>query len=373
MSVRTARLLLSSLMALAVVAGTLGARTAFAQNQPQTNPTANNGPSTQLRPAANSPQAGGAGWAGAPQQTQAQGGATPNAGMLPNGQPIQPQALPLAPPFSLTPQQQAELDELLTKWEKKNDSITLFICSFYRWEYDPAFTNDRKQPKAEAHGEVKYAAPDKGLFHDLESWDWVQDQSGRWQKTKAPQGMWWACDGKSTYEVHPDRKLITETPLPPALQGKAISEGPLPFVFGAKAAALKGRYYLRLVNEPALAQKNQVLLAATPKWQKDAGNFSRVELILDANELLPVAIQIFNPGANLAQQSRTVIQFDNVSVNPTWAKVQNLFSDFSKPTILGFKTEKIEPPMPPPVNPPQVPNGANGGVNQAQRPQNPRR
>ncbi len=361
MFVRTARLVILAMTAATAVFSTIGADDAMAQV-----PLRSSAPGTGAVRQSN-PNANGNGVVPAQQAQQVvpqNGGA-----MLPNGQQVPPQNLQLPPPFMLTPQQQAQLDELLTKWEKKNDEIKLFKCSFYRWEYDPAFINNPKQTKAEASGEVEYAAPDKGLFHDLQTWDCVPNQQGKFDKVQAEQGMYWTCDGNSVYEVDPKRKVITEKPLPPQLRGKAISEGPLPFVFGAKAGALKARYYLRIVEDANLAQNNQVLLEAYPKWQKDAGNFSHVELILDAKELLPVALQVFNPGANLQQQSRTVIKFDHLSINKTWDKLQNLFNDFSKPNILGY-THQVEPtPMPPPANPPQLTNGAKDSMDQAQRPQ----
>ena len=36
--------------------------------------------------------------------------------------------------------------------------------------------------------------------------------------------------------------------MPPELQGKAIVDGPLPFLFGADAQKLKQRYYLRIIT-----------------------------------------------------------------------------------------------------------------------------
>ncbi len=349
MAFRNARFAMIGFAAVGVSLAALDARICRAQAQPQ-NRNGNN-------PAAAAQQA-------AAQQPQMQNAGAGGRAALPNGQALQPQNLPLAPPFQLTPQDQVALDNMLAKWEKKNDSIKLFMCSFHRWEYDPAFTNDPKQPKAEADGEVKYAAPDKGLFHDTEAWDWTQTQQGAWQKTKAEQGMYWTCDGKSTYEVDAKRKIITETPLPPQLQGVAISNGPLPFVFGAKAATMKERYYMRIIEE----KENQILLQAFPKWQKDAGNFSRVELILDAKELVPVAIQIFNPGANAQQQSRSVIMFNSPSINNAWDKLGNLFVPFARPNLMGYKLVQQNNLMPPPNNPPQLPPANGGGTDQARVP-----
>ena len=85
-------------------------------------------------------------------------------------------------------------------------------------------------------------------------------------------GEHWVCNGTSIYEFrHGDRQL-RETKLPPELRGKAISDGPLPFVFGAKADTLKKRYFMRLVTPPGVT--DQIWLESLPRFQADAANFA---------------------------------------------------------------------------------------------------
>ena len=74
------------------------------------------------------------------------------------------------------------------------------------------------------------------------------------------------------------------------MQGKAISDGPLPFVFGAKADTLRKRYFMRIITPPGVT--DQIWLESLPRYQADAANFSKVELILQARDLMPFAIQI---------------------------------------------------------------------------------
>ena len=58
-------------------------------------------------------------------------------------------------------------------------------------------------------------------------------------------GEYWVCDGGAIYQFDSRTKTVTETQLPPELRGKAIGEGPLPFMFGAKAATMKQRYWIQ--------------------------------------------------------------------------------------------------------------------------------
>ena len=239
------------------------------------------------------------------------------------------QAAPQAP--QLTPKQQAALDQLLTAWEARNARVTTWSCTFYKWEYNawsPADASGERLAFSESTGEIKYAAPDKGLFRVKSSKQWNPEQR-RYEPRPAGTGEHWVCNGSSIYEFrHPERQL-RETKLPPEMQGKAISEGPLPFVFGAKAATLKRRYQMRIITPPGVT--DQVWLEALPRFQVDAANFSKVELILQAADLMPFAIQIYKPGG----QDRDVYQFD-----PRTSLIDrglDLIRDFSRPlTPLGY-------------------------------------
>jgi TIGR03009 family protein len=263
------------------------------------------------------------------------------------------QAQPLPAPFTLTPAEQANLDQLLKDWEAASNSIKTFKCGFTRMEYDPALVGGNpNQPSAVSKGELKYATPDKGMFRVKEQTNFAPNPAapGKFAAQPVDPSEWWTCDGKSMYEVtiRNNDKLVVETPLPPELQGKAITDGPLPFVFGAKAAALKDRYYMRVIT-PAQKAAAEVWLEAFPRQQKDAANFSSVTLILEKTKLQPMAVQIFNPGANAQNPSRTVILLEDASVNSPWAPLQNLFDDFARPNPIGYKHVLQQNLVPPPT------------------------
>ena len=226
------------------------------------------------------------------------------AGQQQPGRPMQ-QAVPQQP-APLTPEQQAALDRLLAAWEARNAAVTTWSCSFHKWEYNawsPADGGGERLAFSESTGEIKYAAPDKGLFRVKESTQW-NPETRRYEKRTGDTGEHWVCNGTSIYEFRHSERQLRETRLPPEMQGKAISDGPLPFVFGAKADTLKKRYFMRLITPPGVT--DQIWLESLPRYQADAANFSKVELILQARDLMPFAIQVFKPGG----QDRDVYQFD---------------------------------------------------------------
>ena len=251
-----------------------------------------------------------------------------------SGQPAQPAPQQAGPqqPAPLSPEQQAALDRLLAAWEARNAAVTTWSCTFHKWEYNawsPADGGGERLAFSESSGEIKYAAPDKGLFRVKESTQW-NPETRRYEKRTGDTGEHWVCNGASIYEFRHSERQLRETRLPPEMQGKAISDGPLPFVFGAKADTLKKRYFMRLVTPPGVT--DQIWLESLPRYQADAANFAKVELILQARDLMPFAIQIFKPGG----QDRDVYQFD-----PRTSLIDkglDMLRDFSKPvTPLGYK------------------------------------
>lgn len=200
-------------------------------------------------------------------------------------------------PFTLTPQQQAVVDWVLQRWEQRGSQIKTFECQFTRFEYDAVF-GDGKTPLFVDQGEIKYIAPDKGLFRVLPS-----QQAG---ETREEQ---WVCNGEAIYQFDYQKKQLVEHKLPPEMQGKAISEGPLPFVFGARAETLMRRYFVRIVT-PTNVQ-GQVWLEAWPRWQADAANFQRATVILTADDMLPFAIETIAPNG----KNRTVYRLQDPKIN----------------------------------------------------------
>ena len=139
-----------------------------------------------------------------------------------------------ARPFTLTAQEEAQLDRTLQAWEKKSKEIDTFDCSFKRWEYDPIFPKPNSNPNAPVNidlGILKYKSPDKGVFRVLNT----EGPDGKPAAIEDDRADHWICDGKSVFQYIPKQKKLVEHKLPPEMQGKAIVDGPLPFLFGAEA------------------------------------------------------------------------------------------------------------------------------------------
>jgi len=246
------------------------------------------------------------------------------------------QALP-----QLSPQEQAELDHILAAWESESDKIKTLTATFSMWEYGGAFGGNAKpgeapQPTRECTGEIHFAAPDKGSY----------------EITKGAEEHW-VCDGKSIYQFDAKQKRLKEYKLPAELQGKAITNGPLPFVFGAKAATLKQRYWMRIITEPG--KEGEIWIEAWPRWQQDAANFHHVQVILNSKTMLPMAIRMYD----VNPQMHKVYAFEGTNVNGTWDQIKDFFARPRTP--FGWKHEVIEPPADalPPADRPQAPTADN--------------
>jgi TIGR03009 family protein len=252
-------------------------------------------------------------------------------------------------PAPLSPAETAALEQLLTAWERRNAAVRTWSCVFHKWEYNawsPADAGGERLAFSESTGELKYAAPDKGLYRVKESKQW-SPEARRYEVRGGEAGEHWVCNGESIYEFRHTERQLRETKLPPEMRGKAISDGPLPFVFGAQADTLKKRYWMRLITPPDV--RDQVWLEALPRYQADAANFSKVELILQARDLMPFAIQIHKPGG----QDRDVYQFDPRT--NLIDKGLDMIRDFARPaTPFGYTYVLEDASTPPAAQPPSA-------------------
>ena len=241
---------------------------------------------------------------------------------LPLQQPVQPPP----PPFTLTPQEQAQVDAVLKKWEQMSKEIKTYECKFVLWQYDlnfpvrdPKNPNGPPLPNYKDQGYMKYATPDKAIYRITST-----ENNGEWVPIPPERAIYWICDGKAVTEYRfppenpnpgpnekPQPGQVIEHPLPQEMQGKAIADGPLPFLFGADANKIRNRYYIRIIT-PANAQ-NQVWLDAYPRFQQDAANFKRVILALNLSDMNPKMMRIYSANGN---EYSTYDFFDVVQNDP---------------------------------------------------------
>jgi TIGR03009 family protein len=273
--------------------------------------------------------------------------------------PLQPAVQPLPQPlaqapapdgFALNQLQEAMLDNVLNAWQLESAKINTFKCSFERWEYN-AFSpkvNNEVAPLNKCSGELSYNRPDKGSFQitEVRAFKTTPPAAGQapdapvtgdWVKQPEAIGEHWVCDGKSIFEYRHQDKHLVERPIPKELQGQAIVDGPLPFLFGAEAKKLKARYWMRIEDQD---NKDAIYLTALPKFQAQAADYSKVEVILDRKQLLPKAMQVTMP-----DNSRHMYMFDiaNAAVNSRLAIFATLFQ---RPRVWpGWKHVVEQAPM----------------------------
>jgi hypothetical protein len=156
--------------------------------------------------------------------------------------------------------------------------------------------------------------------------------------------------------------------LPEEMKGKAISDGPLPFIFGAKAEQLKRRYWMRDVTPTAHVGK-QIWLEARPKFQQDAANFHKATVILNERTFLPEALQIIPPGIPVADDkvhAYTAFGFSDPMVNDPLAILKRDFATpltppFWKRMMVEDPAAQAENPAPPAGAAPQATRPAAAG------------
>jgi TIGR03009 family protein len=271
--------------------------------------------------------------------------------------PQQPAPLQVPQGFTLNALEQTALDQVLDAWQAQSGKINTFKCSFERWEYNVAFGPGQNIPLSKDKGELSYQKPDKGSFQITEVNKFQAQQSpagqqppaqiqGNWVKQPEAIGEHWVCDGKSVFEYRHDQKQLVERPIPPQMQGQAIVDGPLPFLFGAEAAKLKQRYWLKIDNEHNNDPK-KILITAKPRSQAQAADFTQVDVFLNRERLMPEAMQVTMPNG-----SRHVYIFDtdHATVNGAFDRLKSMFDQPRVP--FGWKRVVENAPVA------EVPQGA---------------
>jgi TIGR03009 family protein len=257
-----------------------------------------------------------------------------------------------ASPFPpLSPEHQKFLDDVLNYWETRSKSIERYRCTFQRWEYDPVF-GPPGTFKTYSEGTIKYSVPDKGMFR-VESIKHFTPPANpgeqpKYTERQGESGEYWICNGTSIFEHDHKNKQLIERELPPHMRGKAITEGPLPFLFGAEAAKIKQRYWMRPLAVPEGVK--EYWLEAYPKYRKDAASYLKLQVIIDQADFLPKGLVIFDRNFDpRTNPSRTTFTFNNRELNWSIALQQlNIWNRyFYEPkTPFGWKkiVEKYDAP-----------------------------
>jgi len=275
-------------------------------------------------------------------QPDAQSQATDASGMNPNASqnqaPRQPEGFPISA------EEQAWVDSVLNYWEQTSDSVKALEADFQRWHYMPQALNyrDPQTNKVAARmicrGTIKYGKPDRGRMDTNEFWHFnppaTEGADPEYQLNEDPEARQlererWICTGKAIYEFDFANKRLNEMRLPPELQGEGLSNSPLPFVFGAKAADLKERYWIRPAQLSDIPD-DYYAIEAFPKRPGDANTYSKVQIVLSREPFLPVRVHLYSSNYDNNGEN-TVIEFSNHRINNPLQLGQQWFSKVFSP------------------------------------------
>lgn len=272
------------------------------------------------------------------------------SGQQPVRQPDGQGAAPAQPPvpqqpgwFPLEAAHETWVNEILQYWEKSSSKVKTFECNFTRWDYDPAFV-PAAHAKTISSGVIKYAQPDKGLYRveELLSYGPPTEEGGEPQyfKQDRTMGEHWVCDGKQIFAFDAVNKTLHVNPLPPQMQGRAIVDGPLPFMFGARAETIKARYWIRGIEG---GQPGEYHLEAVPKSRQDAQNFKMIQIVLDEKTFLPKWLLLFAPNYTEKMPVKSTLKLDPIPQDK--AKWAELIAKGLDPLKI-FHKEFYEPTLP---------------------------
>ncbi|MEX0702524.1 MAG: PASTA domain-containing protein [Planctomycetales bacterium] len=208
------------------------------------------------------------------------------------------------------------LERILLNWSRATDKITKLHGDHERYVYDSVFATERR-----SKGKLYYEAPDKGRIDltpvDVRSGDvsGMKDPQGRPYTLVKDQPEKWICPGDRIMAVNEETREVDIYPIPQAKQGRNIMEGPLPFLFGMPPDMAKQRYRLQLVQD----LPERCWIEAEPRWQSDAANYRKAEILLDKRTWLPTAVRLHDP----AGTKQTVYSFTNLDegqpgILPEW-------------------------------------------------------
>jgi len=283
-------------------------------------------------------------------------------------------ASPLAPTWIPLPADHEKyLDDVLKYWQDSSNRIKKYRCAFRRWEYDGAnVPRDAKTgnlpPRTESTGVIRYASPDKGMFKVERTLHYTpaakEGERHQYLPHKDEIAEHWVCDGKSIYAFDNQKKQLIQTMLPPEMQGRAIVDGPLPFMFGAEVEKVKQRFWMRVITPKD--STGEYWLEAVPKTRQDAANFKMVHVIIDEKDFLPKAMSIFNLNHDPKRNPSCItFAFDKreTNWNETLESLNVFHREFWEPsTPFGYKkvVETLVPTSPADqsTSPPSLPRQA---------------
>ncbi len=274
------------------------------------------------------------------------GGVNRPAGPVAQGpQPAPARPTILAPEWAqLPPEHEKYLNDILRYWEHSSAGIERYQCNFTRWVYDLPADNMGRPVKDRAgdeaarqisQGLIKYMAPDKAMYQVKKVWSFEAAKTDYVDAPVERHGDHWICDGEWIYEFDYPQSLLRKIQLPPEARGDAISKGPLPFLFRAKADEIRARFWIRVDTPKDVS--GEYHLEAVPRTQEDAAMFRVARIVIAEEDYLPKALVLIprtNDGRN---SNREVFVFENREKNWSFKDLLNGLNvwkrDFYEPAV----------------------------------------
>lgn len=235
------------------------------------------------------------------------------------------QAAEAAPFAPLSAQQEAELNKMLEAWEVQSKRIQRLEAKFVRWHYDISEAPQGTHATW-ARGEIRYAAPDKGMFkvNELKFFQGMVEGKPQYESIDGTFGEYWVCNGQQLFDFDRSKQVCTIQDIPPEMQGSQIFESPLPFVFNLDAQRIRQRYWVRL---GAMPEQGPYLVEAWPKRQEDRAQYRLVQIVIDRKTFLPQGLRLYPPNFD----PQTAPNFDHYE-----------FSDVKQNSLIGGLKEFVD-------------------------------
>ncbi len=253
-----------------------------------------------------------------------QPGAAPAARIATQGE--APQAYQPFPPLNAA--ERAQLTQVLSAWEAQSKGTKTLDCKFTRWHFDQ-FAAPAGIHANRADGEIKYAAPDHGLFRveSLVFYAGMQADKPQFKVEPGQFGEYWVCNGKQLIEFDRGQQECRIQDLPPQMQGQHIINSPLPFVFNLDAQEIQNRYWVRL--RPVPQDAGVILVEAHPKRQEDRAQYKFVQVALDQTSMMPRALIMYAPNFDeKTARKYDHYEFTQVGRNKIGAGFQQFMGNF---------------------------------------------
>ncbi|MEM9369374.1 MAG: TIGR03009 domain-containing protein [Planctomycetota bacterium] len=250
------------------------------------------------------------------------------------------------PPLSQAEQQR--LQQLLLAWQTQSQSTKTLECEFRCWHYD-MFAAPAGVHWKSSRGDVKYAAPDKGLFKVTSQFffDGIKEAKPQYVEKPGKYGEHWVCTGTELYEFDHEAKECKVQQLPPEMQGKNIIESPLPFVFNLDAQKIQQRYWVREAPAP---NQGIILIEAYPKQQQMRAQYRLVQIALNDQTFLPQALILYAPNFDAKKAPKwDHYEFTKIKRNGIgqgMAMLMRNFIDVTPPPDYKVFKDRFQPAVP---------------------------